>query len=107
MPAPELHEPVPPRTGHYTTAARQWQAQVGRVIIAQPGNPCRLYDCVNSPDRLLRVCTGQTEVGDVVQAVQWLFVGVGGAWQEGTIFLQDAEGVAAYLQRKGCREVVQ
>jgi len=100
---PGLHAPAPPRQGHYESQSRQWQAQQGRAIIANPQNPCQFYDCDGSGS-LLRVCVGETDAGEVVRAVQWLFWGESG-WQEGTIFLQDKpHKVDNYLRNYGCKE---
>jgi len=101
---PGLHQPVPSRQGHYESQARQWQAQQARAIIADPQNRCKQYECGTSH---LRVCLGETETGEVVHALQWVwFDGTG--WQEGTAFLQDKpQKVENYLSNNGCKEVIQ
>lgn len=102
---PGLHQNVPPRVGHYQTESRQWQAQQGRAIIANPQNPCMFYECDSASQ--LRVCVGLTEAGELAHALQWLWHD-GSAWVEGTVFLQDkAHKVDRYLRNNGCKEMVQ
>jgi len=101
---PGLHQALPPRIGHYRTTARQLQAQQARAIIANSQNPCKLYRC-NTGD--LRVCIGELDTGEVVQALQWLFF-ADGEWLEGTSFIQSKpHKVRNYLGNNGCVEVVQ
>lgn len=101
---PGLHQNIPPRIGHYESDSRQWQAQQGRAIIANPQNPCTFYEC-NTSSRL-RVCVGLTDAGDLVHALQWLWHD-GAGWQEGTVFLQEkSHKVESYLRNNGCEEVV-
>lgn len=97
-----LHEAVRPRVGHYATAARQSQAEQARRIVNDPRNPCQLYECSESSSTL-RVCTGVTDEGKVVHALQWLWYN-GTEWLEGTAFLQDKpHKVANYLRNNGCK----
>ena len=101
---PGLHQALPPRIGHYRTAARQLQAQQARAIIASSQNPCKLYRC-NTGD--LRVCIGELDTGEVVQALQWLFL-ADGEWLEATSFIQDKpHKVENYLRNNSCVEVAQ
>ena len=50
---PGLHQNIPPRRSNYETQSRQWQAQQGRAIMADPNNQCKFYDCSGSESLLL------------------------------------------------------
>jgi hypothetical protein len=99
---PGPHEPVRPREdGHYTANGRLQQAEQARAIISDPGSQCDFYQCDGSGS-VMRTCTVVDAAGRIVYAMQWMYF-EGGAWCEGSAWVQDNPGKAErYLRNQGC-----